>query len=129
MGELGLWYRLAPVAFVGRSLIAPGGGQNPLEPARLGCAIAVGPYTGNFTDHVALLREAGGLTETGDAAALARFVSGMLDDPPACQRLGANAANAIRRHADLPARTAEAILGLLHGKDAIAPYRTTLHLG
>ena len=45
MGELGLWYRLAPIAFVGRSLIAPGGGQNPLEPARLGCAIAVGPYT------------------------------------------------------------------------------------
>ena len=63
MGELGLWYRLAPIAFVGRSLIAPGGGQNPLEPARLGCAIAVGPHTGNFTDHVALLRDAGGLVE------------------------------------------------------------------
>src|SRR6202012_1808235 len=37
LGELGLWYRLAPITFVGRSLVAPGGGQNPLEPARLGC--------------------------------------------------------------------------------------------
>ena len=71
MGELGLWYRLAPIAFVGRSLLAPGGGQNPLEPARLGCCIAVGPHTGNFTDHVALLRQAGGLVEVADAAALA----------------------------------------------------------
>ena len=55
LGELGLLYRLSRLAFVGRSLLPPGGGQNPLEPARLGCAIAVGPYTGNFTDHVAML--------------------------------------------------------------------------
>ena len=43
LGELGLWYRLGQVAFIGRSLVPPGGGQNPLEPARLGCAIATGP--------------------------------------------------------------------------------------
>ena len=70
LGELGLWYRLAGIAFVGRSLLPPGGGQNPLEPARLGCAIAVGPHTGNFTDHVAMLRAAGGLTVVRDAAEL-----------------------------------------------------------
>ena len=71
LGELGLWYRLAGIAFVGRSLLPPGGGQNPLEPARLGCAIAVGPHTGNFAEHVAMLREAGGLTVVQDAAELA----------------------------------------------------------
>lgn len=113
MGELGLWYRLAPIALIGRSLIAPGGGQNPLEPARLGCAIAVGPYTGNFTDHVALLREAGGLVETPDPPALARFVSTMLDNPDQRQGLGEHAAASVRRHADLPARTAETLLSLL----------------
>ena len=59
LGELGLLFRLAGTAFIGRSLLPPGGGQNPLEPARLGCAIAVGPHTGNFTDHVAMLRAAG----------------------------------------------------------------------
>ena len=113
MGELGLWYRLSPIAFVGRSLIAPGGGQNPLEPARLGCAIAVGPHTGNFTDHVALLRDAGGLVEVTDAPALARFVSAMLDNPDQRCRVADHAAATARRHADLPARTAEALLSLL----------------
>ena len=113
MGELGLWYRLAPIAFVGRSLAAPGGGQNPLEPARLGCAIAVGPYTGNFSGHVALLRDAGGLVEVADARALAGFVSRMLNNPEQRCHLAERAAASIRRHADLPAVTAEAMLSLM----------------
>jgi 3-deoxy-D-manno-octulosonic-acid transferase len=116
MGELGLWYRLASIVFVGRSLLAPGGGQNPLEPARLGCAVAVGPYTGNFTDHVALLRDAGGLTEVADAPALVQFVSAMLNDPGQRLRLAEHAAACIHRHADLPAVTAEAMLSLLPGR-------------
>jgi 3-deoxy-D-manno-octulosonic-acid transferase len=115
MGELGLWYRLARIAFVGRSLVAPGGGQNPLEPVRLGCAIAVGPHTGNFKDHVALLRDAGGLIEVADAPGLARFVSAMLEHPEQRCRLTQRAANAVRGHADLPARTAETLLALLPG--------------
>jgi 3-deoxy-D-manno-octulosonic-acid transferase len=120
MGELGLWYRLAPIAFVGRSLVAPGGGQNPLEPARLGCAIAVGPLTSNFTDHVALLRKAGGLVEVAGEAALARFVCAMLDDPDQRLRLGENAAACVRRHADLAALTAEALLSLLLPRNGMA---------
>ena len=49
LGELGLWYRLAEVVFVGGTL-ASRGGQNPLEPARLGCAIIVGPDMKNFAE-------------------------------------------------------------------------------
>jgi 3-deoxy-D-manno-octulosonic-acid transferase len=113
MGELGLWYRLAPIALVGRSLIAPGGGQNPLEPARLGCAIAVGPHTGNFTDHVAHLGDAGALVEVADTAALAGFVATMLDRPEQRQSLGERATALTRRYSDLPARSAEALLSLL----------------
>lgn len=113
MGELGLWYRVAPIAFVGRSLIAPGGGQNLLEPARLGCAIAVGPHTGNFTAHVALLRQAGGLVEVADADGLAGFVAGMLDNPALRRQLGERAAASARRHAELPKQTAETLLSLL----------------
>ena len=113
LGELGLWYRLAPIALVGRSLIPPGGGQNPLEPARLGCAIAVGPHTGNFTDHVALLRTAGGLIEVPDPASLGKVVSNLLHDPNQRDAMGRQAAAAVGRHAGLPARTAEALLALL----------------
>ncbi|HSR71286.1 MAG TPA: 3-deoxy-D-manno-octulosonic acid transferase, partial [Kiloniellales bacterium] len=47
IGELGLWYRLTGIAFVGGSLV-PHGGQNLLEPARLGCAVLCGPHVGNF---------------------------------------------------------------------------------
>jgi 3-deoxy-D-manno-octulosonic-acid transferase len=113
IGELGLWYRLAPIAFVGRSLISPGGGQNPLEPARLGCAIAVGPHCGNFVDHVALLRQAGALTEVADATGLARFVTTMLDDRDQRRRAGEAAAAVVQRHADLPTQTADTLLSLL----------------
>ncbi len=113
VGELGLWYRLSGIAFVGRSLVQPGGGQNPLEPARLGCAIAAGPYCGNFVDHVALLREAGALTQVVDAASLAGFVGEMFDKPDQRRRLGEQAAVAVRRYQDLPVRTAETLLSQL----------------
>ena len=108
-----MWYRIAPIALVGRSLIPPGGGQNPLEPARLGCAVAVGPHTGNFTDHVALLRQAGGLTELPGPEALAPWVAAMLDDPARRCRMGKAAATAAQQHEDLPARTAQALVDLL----------------
>ena len=59
LGELGLFYRLTRIAFVGGSLIAHGG-QNPIEPARLGCAILHGPNVHNFKDIYAALDESGG---------------------------------------------------------------------
>ena len=43
LGELGLFYRLAPFCFVGGTLV-PMGGHNPLEPAVLGCAVLAGPH-------------------------------------------------------------------------------------
>jgi len=113
LGELGLWYRLAGLAFIGRSLSPPGGGQNPLEAARLGCAIAVGPHTGNFTDHVAMLHAAGGLTVVHNEAELARWADGSLRDPDRRQTIGQAAAAAVQRHGDLPRRTAAALIGLL----------------
>jgi 3-deoxy-D-manno-octulosonic-acid transferase len=113
LGELGLWYRLAGIAFIGRSLLPPGGGQNPLEPARLGCAVTVGPHTGNFADHVAMLRAAGGLTVVQDAAELARWVDGLLRDPVRRQAIGEAAAAAVKRHGGLPQRTAATLIALL----------------
>jgi 3-deoxy-D-manno-octulosonic-acid transferase len=113
LGELGLWYRLAPIVFVGRSLVAPGGGQNPLEPARLGCAIAVGPYTSNFSEHVAMLRDAGGLSVVRNVDELASWVGALLRDPIRRQAMGDAARGAICQHEDLPRRTATALLELM----------------
>jgi len=58
LGELGLWYRLAPISFVGGSLV-PVGGHNPFEPAGLGSAIVHGPHVTNFRDIYDRLTEAG----------------------------------------------------------------------
>jgi 3-deoxy-D-manno-octulosonic-acid transferase len=59
LGELGLFYRLVPAAFVGGSLV-PHGGQNPLEAVRLGCAVAFGPHMDNFAPVADALIRAGG---------------------------------------------------------------------
>src|SRR3982751_4001687 len=49
MGELGLFYRLAPIVFMGGSLVEHGG-QNPIEAIKLGASIIHGPHVFNFTD-------------------------------------------------------------------------------
>ncbi|GAC1342843.1 MAG: 3-deoxy-D-manno-octulosonic acid transferase [Acetobacteraceae bacterium] len=112
LGELGLLYRLVPPVFMGRSLIGRGG-QNPLEAARFGCALASGPHNGNFTDIAAALGHAGGLTLVDDAAALAVWVARMLDDPAARERAGEAARRVASGETGLPDRVAIAVLGLM----------------
>lgn len=79
IGELGLFYRLAPVAFIGKSL-AGRGGQNPLEAAQLGAAIIHGPAMSNFRDIARRLDEAGAAVAVTDEAALAEAVHALLTD-------------------------------------------------
>ncbi|MCP5367020.1 MAG: 3-deoxy-D-manno-octulosonic acid transferase [Hyphomicrobiales bacterium] len=101
LGELGLFYRLGGVAFVGKSLLAEGG-QNPLEPAQLGCAVLYGPHMGNFTDTVAGLEAAGAAQAVADEAALAAAVDRLLADPAErARRAAAGAAFATARSAVL----------------------------
>ena len=79
LGELGLFFRLADVVFMGKSLM-PLGGQNPVEPARLGCALIHGPYMANFEDMAARMKETGAAKEVADEAALSVAVAQLLDD-------------------------------------------------
>ncbi|MCZ6859757.1 MAG: 3-deoxy-D-manno-octulosonic acid transferase, partial [Alphaproteobacteria bacterium] len=79
MGELGLFYRLAEVVFIGGSLV-PHGGQNPIEPAQLESAILHGPHMTNFQPIIAALKAAGANQEVADAAELARAVGDLLAD-------------------------------------------------
>jgi len=92
MGEMGLFYRLAAVAFIGKSL-AGRGGQNPLEPAHLDCAIVHGPHMDNFAEIAKRMADAGAAVEVADANALAETVAHLLRDAEARSRL-ADAAQA-----------------------------------
>ncbi len=112
IGELGLCYRVAGIAFVGGSLV-PHGGQNPLEAARLGCAVAVGPHTLNFTDVVGVLERAGALARVSDADRLADWVAAMIHAPERRAAMGEAGIAAARAHGDLPQVTADALLALL----------------
>jgi 3-deoxy-D-manno-octulosonic-acid transferase len=80
VGELGLFYRMANIAFIGGSLI-PHGGQNPIEAAKLGSAIIHGPEIGNFRDVYEALNIAKGASVIHDSAELGALVTAWLADP------------------------------------------------
>jgi 3-deoxy-D-manno-octulosonic-acid transferase len=71
--EYGLWYRLAPVTYLGGSLLGAGCARNPMEPAALGSAIIYGPRPGAYGAVFGRLgaalaaRAVGTSTDLGDA--------------------------------------------------------------
>lgn len=79
IGELGLFYRIGGIVFVGRSLVRHGG-QNPIEPAKLGNAVLHGPNVSNFTDVYRELDEKGGALEVADAQRLAETLAELFSD-------------------------------------------------
>ena len=79
IGELGLFYRLVEIVYVGGSLVAHGG-HNPMEAARLCCAVLYGPHMKNFEPMVAALRQMEASVEVTDAGSLATEVGKLLAD-------------------------------------------------
>ncbi|MBL6937834.1 MAG: 3-deoxy-D-manno-octulosonic acid transferase [Alphaproteobacteria bacterium] len=91
MGELGLFYRLAPIAFVGGTLV-PVGGHNPLEPARLRCGVMAGPHTFNSVSAYAAIFAAQGLGLVQSSTDIAALAARVFDDPSMRTSLGEAAA-------------------------------------
>ena len=79
LGELGVIYRLAPIVFVGGSF-ATHGGQNPIEPIKLGAAILHGPHIWNFAEIYGALDKAHGAEQVTDVGKLAVRVGAWLKD-------------------------------------------------
>lgn len=77
LGEMGLWYRLAPVSFLGGSLVDIGG-HNPFEPAALGSAILHGPYIHKVRDIYDRLKAAGATKQVRSASDLAKSLGKVL---------------------------------------------------
>lgn len=90
LGELGLFYRLAGVAFIGGSL-APMGGHNPLEAALLDCALLHGPDMSNCAGIARDLATAKAALTVHDGASLGAAVAQLLGDPVERARLAAAA--------------------------------------
>ncbi len=82
LGELGLIYRLAPIVFMGGSLISHGG-QNPIEALRLGAAVVHGPHVANFAEIYRTLDDGGGAKLIDDEEALTTQLGEWLRNPSA----------------------------------------------
>lgn len=95
-GLLGQLYRVAPIAFVGGSLI-PHGGQNILEAAQLRCAVVHGPHIDNFRSIANELLAAGASREVADGPELLRAIGDLLDAPAQAEAMADAAAGAANR--------------------------------
>lgn len=79
LGELGVWFRLVSIVLMGGSLV-PAGGHNPIEAARLDCAILCGPHMENQTVPTERLRAASALFVVDSEAAIAKTVFKLQSD-------------------------------------------------
>lgn len=76
--EMGLWYRLSPITFLGRSLVPGGEGHDPYEPAALGSAILSGPHTNGHRHVFSRFLRAGAARTVGSADALGDALADLL---------------------------------------------------
>lgn len=76
--EIGLWYRAAPLAFLGGSMTPGHGGTDPFEAASLGTAILYGPNVSHHLPSYSRLVEAGAARIVRDADSLASAVSNLV---------------------------------------------------
>ena len=117
LGEMGLWYRTAPLAFVGGSL-TPNGGHNPWEGAALGCALLTGEHLVNCTQDWQTLAEADAARTGLTADTLGPVLQDMLTDPDSARAMGRRAAAVTARQGDDIARTVADLTSLMPAKAA-----------
>lgn len=73
-----LFYRVAPVSFMGSTLVADPGGLDPFEAAALGSAVLYGPKVRDFMPSYKRLAAAGAARIVNDATALGTAVSHLI---------------------------------------------------
>jgi 3-deoxy-D-manno-octulosonic-acid transferase len=117
IGELGLYYSLAPFAFIGGSLV-PHGGQNPIEAVKLGSAVISGPHWHNFPEVYKALSDEDGCRFVTGVDDLTATVREMLRQPESLAALRANAEAAIAERCGALRRTLDALEPFLPPKPA-----------
>ena len=114
IGELGAWWGTAQIAFVGGSW-GTRGGQNMLEPAGYGAAVAFGPKTRNFRTIVETLLQADAAVVVADETEMTAFVRRALADVAFRERLGTAARTLTLQNRGATKRTVDALVQTLDG--------------
>lgn len=112
-GELAQVYALGAVAFVGNSLVAPGGGQNPIQPLAQGKPVLMGPYVSNFRDVVAEAAAADVAYTVVSVRELASRLVTLVQDAGGRRLTEERARTLIRSNRGAARRTAEQLVQLL----------------
>ena len=85
-GEALKFYDISKYVFLGKSLVQSlikDSGQNPIEPARLGCKILHGPYVSNFAETYNYLKKLGITKEVNDSNKLSlSLIEELQEDKP-----------------------------------------------
>ena len=106
LGELAGLYRLAAAAFIGGTLV-PTGGHNPLEAARFGVPLAIGPSMHNFREMAEAFDRAAAWRRVRDAVELGAVWRDWLDDPESGRATGERARRLVEESRGALARTLE----------------------
>lgn len=112
IGELGTFYALSRLAFVGGSLVEHGG-QNPIEAVRHGAAVLTGPHWRNFADEYTALLKRGGAIEVNSASEIVRVVLRIARDDAELARIRAGGVAALASLSGALAETVAALTALL----------------
>ncbi len=112
-GELGKVYAVGDVAFIGNSMVPPGGGQNLLQPLAQGKGVLFGPYMSNFRDSAEMALSAGVGKRIATADELGQEVLRALTDRDSRTQVSRKAVELIEANRGASGRYAAALSALL----------------
>lgn len=119
IGDLAAVYELASVAFVGGSLVRRGG-HNPLEAARFGVPVVMGPSYENFRDVVERMRAANGILIVQGREEFETALVDLLKNREKATAIGERGRAVFDAQAGATARTVQALMALLQQRSAAA---------
>ncbi len=85
LGEMGVFYSLGPIVFMGGSLFPKVGGHNILEPARFGDIALFGPHMDNNQDMAEFMLKNKAAIQVVTSQELGEQVSDLLGSPKKCK--------------------------------------------
>ena len=112
-GELADIYAIADVAYIGNSLVSPGGGQNLLQPLAHGKPAVYGPYMQNFRDLASMAEDAGVGFKVSNEDELVSTLTKLLTDSERRAGLSDTARNLVAGNRGASERYANEIVSLL----------------
>jgi 3-deoxy-D-manno-octulosonic-acid transferase len=119
IGDLAAAYEMASVAFVGGSLVRRGG-HNPLEAARFGVPVVMGPSYENFRDVVERMKAANGIVLIENEEVLDHALIDLLKNREKAAAIGQRGRAVFDAQAGATARTIQALMALLQKRSVAA---------